>query len=396
MRTVDFDLERADLVKVAFELYRTGEYTLADLSDELYERGLRTRPTAKYPAQAVSINKLSLMLRDRYYLGYVKHDGEYIKGLHTPLITEDLFDEVQDVIETRAIANEKRRIHHHYLKGSVFCDSCEQAGVTQRLVIQKTINRHGTTYFYFFCRGRQNEACTTKFVPLSQVEEAVEEHYATLRLTPSFVAKLRTHMDDQVREEKAAEQSLKEQLTKELRDLSTQEENLLDLAADGTLPQARIKARLRGFAARRQKLSARLSEASDELIQAVHLIEVTIRYLENPQRMYLHSNEQQRRWLNQAFFKALYLRRDGVGHHELNEPFAMLHRLQKGHMADLRHANGRTPTVPTRTKKLPLRKEKELASVNPIEVLLGGFSSWSGSNKPSMVNVREELIETFN
>ncbi|MGN6330297.1 MAG: recombinase family protein [Motilibacteraceae bacterium] len=71
IRTVTLDPDRAELVKLAFELYATGEYTLADLSDELYDRGLRSRPTAAHPAKQVSINKLSLMLRDRYYLGLI-------------------------------------------------------------------------------------------------------------------------------------------------------------------------------------------------------------------------------------------------------------------------------------------------------------------------------------
>ncbi|WP_228809462.1 hypothetical protein, partial [Nocardia farcinica] len=39
-------------------------------------RGLRTRPTHRHPAQRVSKNKLSTMLRDRYYLGYVIYKGE--------------------------------------------------------------------------------------------------------------------------------------------------------------------------------------------------------------------------------------------------------------------------------------------------------------------------------
>jgi site-specific DNA recombinase len=31
------------MVKLAFELYATGDYSLDELADELYDRGLRTR-----------------------------------------------------------------------------------------------------------------------------------------------------------------------------------------------------------------------------------------------------------------------------------------------------------------------------------------------------------------
>ena len=53
IRTVIPDPERAELIKLAFELYASGEYTLADLSDELYDRGLTTRQTPKRPSKQV-------------------------------------------------------------------------------------------------------------------------------------------------------------------------------------------------------------------------------------------------------------------------------------------------------------------------------------------------------
>lgn len=49
IRTIAIDEQRAPYVRLAFELYATGDYTLADLSDELYDRGLRTRATALHP-----------------------------------------------------------------------------------------------------------------------------------------------------------------------------------------------------------------------------------------------------------------------------------------------------------------------------------------------------------
>ncbi len=50
-------------------------------------------------------------MRDRYYLGYVTYQGEDIHGRHRALIDEDLLSRVQDVIEFRAAAQERRRPH---------------------------------------------------------------------------------------------------------------------------------------------------------------------------------------------------------------------------------------------------------------------------------------------
>lgn len=75
------------------------------------------------------------MLRDRYYLGYVDYDGEEIQGRHQPLIDEDLFDTVQEILDSRTTAKERRRVHHHYLKGSLFCGRCRRQGIKRRMII---------------------------------------------------------------------------------------------------------------------------------------------------------------------------------------------------------------------------------------------------------------------
>lgn len=55
-------------------------------------------------------------------------------------------------------------MHHHYLKGPLFCGHCHSTGITQRLIIQHTGNRHGVEYRYFFCRGKQSHDCPTRYI----------------------------------------------------------------------------------------------------------------------------------------------------------------------------------------------------------------------------------------
>jgi hypothetical protein len=57
----------------------------------------------------------------------------------------ELFDRVQAVLRSHA-NGEKQRVHHHYLKGTVFCARCRA-----RLCITNAKGR----YLYFFCLARQ-------------------------------------------------------------------------------------------------------------------------------------------------------------------------------------------------------------------------------------------------
>jgi hypothetical protein len=184
-----------------------------------------------------------MLLRDRYYLGYVSYEGEEYQGRHEPLIEPDLFNRVQTIAETRSAADERRRVHHHYLKGSVFCGRCDKAGVTQRLAIQHTVNRHGTDYAYFFCRQARSGACTAPHINVLRVEQAIEAHYATILFTQDFIAEVRAHVGATLADEDAATRLRHRQLTSELRALDTQEDNLINLVAmtDDTMPTAKTK-----------------------------------------------------------------------------------------------------------------------------------------------------------
>ncbi|MET7483245.1 recombinase family protein [Streptomyces sp. NPDC005538] len=223
VRTVIIDPVRGPLIRAAFELYATDEYTLADLTEELYERGLRMARTARYPERGISVSRLALVIRDDYYAGWITYDGEKYKGRHKPLISEDLFDRVQDIANSRTQAQELRRVHHHELKGSLFCGSClHRHGERRRMILSKPKNRYGNTYQYFFCTGRYSHTCELPYIPLGKVEEAVEEHYATVGFTPAFIATQRADLTAMLDEQQIATKLLHAQLTKQLGELDTQ------------------------------------------------------------------------------------------------------------------------------------------------------------------------------
>jgi site-specific DNA recombinase len=334
-RTVIIDPVRGPLIRQAFELYATGDYTLADLSDELYERGLRMPRYGRHPTERqISVNKLSVMLKDEYYIGWVKWDGERHKGRHEALIEGDLFDRVQDIASSRTQAQELRRIHHHYLKGSLACGSCwRRHGERRRMVIQNATNRFGSVYRYFFCMGRYGHTCELPYVPIGRVEEAVEAHYATIRFSPAFITMMETGLAATLEEQQSAGIQLRQQLTKQLRELDTKETNLIDLAADGTLPQAKIRERLHEITRQRERLQSRLTDTNEELVITAEVIRLCLELLENPEEIYRRCDDQQRRMLNQALFETLYIHEEVDGElrvtSQLKEPFAVLHEVQE-------------------------------------------------------------------
>lgn len=227
INTVKIDPERAPFVKLAFELYATRDKTFQDIAEELTDRGLRTRPTQRRPAGPISDSKIQQMLRDRYYLGEVRYKGETYPGRHEALIEEDLFNQVQQLMDERGYARERRKRHDHYLKGTIWCGQCRlEQHVNRRMILMRTTGRHGNAdYGYFFCRGVQDHLCDAPYSSIDRVEDAVAEHYKTIRLSPAFIAAVRRHIETALDDQVAAQQLLRKNLEDQLAQLTVKEDN---------------------------------------------------------------------------------------------------------------------------------------------------------------------------
>lgn len=107
--TVIIDEKRAPLIKMAFELYATGTYTIDTLTEILQEAGLTSLPHGKQPVRPISRSKVATILRDRYYIGYVRFNGNEYQARHPHLITAELFHRVQEILDTQSGTGTRNR-----------------------------------------------------------------------------------------------------------------------------------------------------------------------------------------------------------------------------------------------------------------------------------------------
>lgn len=95
-RTLIIDPERAPLVRVAFERYATATISLLDLARELSGLGLKTRS-----GRPISSSMLHQMLKNPIYTGRIRHKGRIFAGNHEPLVSDALFEAVQEAFTPR-------------------------------------------------------------------------------------------------------------------------------------------------------------------------------------------------------------------------------------------------------------------------------------------------------
>lgn len=334
IRTIAIDPERAPFIKLAFEMYADGQTSMTDIADELAARGLTSRGTHKRPPMAIAAKQLSRVLRNPYYCGFVSYKGELIRGRHPAIISSELFEKVQQVLEERGVAGERRRVHHHYLKGSLFCGHCHKRDIDRRMILLHTVGRSGNTYHYFFCRGLQDGTCTSSHCNTDRIEYAVEEHYKTIAFTPAFISSMKAALTETIEDSHAAQRLAQRDLTDQLRKLDQQEERLIDIAADGALPQNKIRSRLNTIQRQRADLVERLGSINEDLSAAAAFIDTCLDLMANPYELYAKASDDTRRKLNQAIFRRLYIHQDDVTGHELNPDLEHLAMLDRKALAD--------------------------------------------------------------
>jgi site-specific DNA recombinase len=191
------DAVHGPVVRKAFELYASGRYSYDTLSDELFNLGLRNRA-----GRRVSLDGLTRMFNNPFYCGWVRwpQTGELFAGLHDALISQSLFDEVQDVLHGRV---RKRSLRHdHIYRRDITCAACGRklVGETQKGHVYYRCHSKGCRNVSvreervtealrrdLYCLGRFMESCPGL---AERLEVAIErgsthqkERVASLRLT---------------------------------------------------------------------------------------------------------------------------------------------------------------------------------------------------------------------
>ncbi len=374
INTVALDEKRAPLVSKAFELYATGDYGLERLEATMADLGLTARARGKIPERPVSFKLWHRMLQDPYYAGWIDFEDELRPGRHSAIITQELFDRVQDVMDMRSRLGQRDRVLQHYLKGGLYCDRCRGAERTARLIYTEAKGRNGNRYDYFLCRGRQDGVCNLPYLPAEVVEQAIVDHYVTLQLTTDFVAEARVLLDETLADETASVREMHTALKKRLKELEAQEERLVDLAADDAMPKEKIRTRLRKIRIARASVEEQLAATTAELTVGVEVLKQALELITNPKQLYETSTDDVRRHLNQAFYERMYLDVDGVRADALQQPFADLHAV----------ATAKEPSQPGGN---PIRDRQRIRT-NKNGPTLPSSLKVTGSSKTALVELR--------
>ncbi|MCL2817319.1 MAG: recombinase family protein [Clostridiales bacterium] len=237
----------APLVQEAFTRYAEGE-TVKAIVDSFNDRGLTTRKN-----QPFNTNSFNILFNNRKYIGEYKYQDVIIPGGVPAIVSEEVFNRVQErkVKNKRAPARAKAD-EEYLLTTKLICGDCE------RLLIGESGTSHtGKIHYYYKCAGaKRRKGCKKKTVKKEWIERIVVIWTVNKVLKDEEIDRISDKLVLMQERENALLPSLRQQLAETEKGI----DNLLNAIQQGILNKS-TKQRLDDLEAQKEDLEVSVLQA---------------------------------------------------------------------------------------------------------------------------------------
>gem|GEM_PF-2097277 len=320
--------ESAKLVVHAFQLFASGSYSITSLTEELQKKGMLSLEN-----KPISRSAVSRMLRNTIYYGDFKWNGQLYHGEHEPIISRQLFDTVQQLLDLRKVKGTRDRTHNFMLRGHVFC-TCGSRLVGE-VITRRYKNGKNQLFYYIGCKSRRKlKKCSRVYIRMENLEKMVAEEFKKIEFTEDFkkdVIKTAKSVLSEVREtESNQEKIVKNRIAK----IKTRMKNAEDDRMDRVITSD-------DFTDIYNRMKEELSVAIEDLskIQSDHTDKIKIpneilTLSENIYDSYLKADDTLKQKYLRMFFEGIYVDNKEIVQVKYNPVIAQLTRIREVRISD--------------------------------------------------------------
>lgn len=241
----------AHIVQEIYTRYDAGE-RICEITESLNKRGIRTHKGKEF-----TIGGVSLILKNRKYIGEYKYGDVVIPDGIPAIIEKDIFERVQIRMKANKKAPAKAKAENEYLLTTkLFCGTCGRLMAGE----SGTSSTKGIKYHYYKCSGaKRHLGCKRKAIKKDWIEKAVVYITVTRVLTDRNIGRIA----DAIVAIQSEEDTTTPVIRQQLRECEKSIENLLNAIQSGILTPS-TKERLEQLEARRDNLKTSLLQTQIE------------------------------------------------------------------------------------------------------------------------------------
>lgn len=163
-KTFSIDEQNAFFVKKIFEMYAQ-DYSMKQICDYMNGQHVKTGRNGEF-----NKNSLPRILNNRRYLGIYTYNDEEIQDGMPRIISDELFEQVQEKLIKNKKAPARARAKDEYiLTTKLFCGYCKQMMTGQ----SGTSHVKNKKYYYYVCKEALQKRCHKKRVRKEYIENLV-------------------------------------------------------------------------------------------------------------------------------------------------------------------------------------------------------------------------------
>ena len=313
---IEVDPHHAPHITEAFKEMATGKWTLKEWADQAYSLGYRSRMGTKIPKTV-----WSKMFHKRFYLGetYLKRGDIPLKGTHKPLVDADTFAQVQQVLREHDKHRQRSHRHQYLLRGLVYSvDAASPCWV-------ETHPRKRISYY----RSKASVNGSQSFYNCKEVERHLPNIIKGVTISQDTRKELRKELSQWFERESGGDGEMKRAEARLIK-LEGMEKNLERLAMEEEIPFDHFREHRAQIEAER----ARLRTTVEAVRQRQHLVkadfEIALQLAAELDFLFEKGTFDERRLLCETVFKRLHVKDGEIVKADLNPPFALIARGNKG------------------------------------------------------------------
>ena len=235
-RAIILDEGKAPFIRKVFQLYSTGNYSLAEIRQKINALGMTGRKD-----KPLSVSDYQYMLANPLYYGVFRYKGEMYEGTHEPIITKKLFDKCQEVMLRRG--KPKKEEFKFVLRGLMRCGECGRSITAE---VQK-----GHTYYR--CTKRLTN-CTQKYVREEELAAQIKSFIQKVSLCDDWTEKILSELAKDKNSSVQSSLPQQQNLEVKVKEIGAKINKLIDVYLEGALTLEEYQAKKENYIKEKKEL----------------------------------------------------------------------------------------------------------------------------------------------
>lgn len=288
----------APIIKQLFELYATGNYSIVEIQDWLADKNILSKN-----GTVISHSVINTILRNPFYYGLIRWHGQAKIGNHQPIITKQLFDVCQYVLEKHRNFLTRKRTHDYLLRGFMYCAECQQRYTADQHKINSKAKDN--VIHYYHCPKRGRNGCTAPYVEQEALEKQVVAEIAKMQFSQEFIDKVVEKTKQVVAENRRTAGAQKQGIYNQKHGLEMKRNKLEDALLDGTIERDTFKRKHAEIEEKIMNLDASIQEIDAKARMDINLIEEVLAFTRNIHQTYMDAPQFLKRHYLRFFFEKM-------------------------------------------------------------------------------------------